>query len=71
MPTIYQTRDGDVLDAICAAHYGSENLADTIIRVLEANPGLADRGAVYPSGLSVILPERVIPVVESAFSLWD
>nr|WP_223667744.1 hypothetical protein [Escherichia fergusonii] len=32
---------------------------------------MADRGAVYPSGLSVILPERVIPVVESVFSLWD
>lgn len=70
MPTIYQTRDGDVLDAICAAHYGS-NLADTIIRGSGGKSGLADRGAVYPSGLSVILPERVIPVVESAFSLWD
>ena len=27
MPTIWITRDGDVLDAICATHYGTENLS--------------------------------------------
>ena len=26
----YQTRDGDVLDAICAVHYGTENLSDSV-----------------------------------------
>ncbi|EPV3668449.1 tail protein X, partial [Enterobacter hormaechei] len=53
MPMTYQTRDGDVLDAICATHYGTENLSYIVTQVLEANPGLADRGAVYPSGLFI------------------
>lgn len=71
MPMIYQTRDGDVLDAICAAHYGSENLSFTVSQVLEFNQGLADRGAVYPAGLSIALPDLAPPVAESSFSLWD
>ncbi|MFZ5270561.1 tail protein X, partial [Enterobacter roggenkampii] len=44
MPTTYQTRDGDVLDAVCALHYGTENLSYIVTQVLEANPGLADAG---------------------------
>ncbi|MEB0865759.1 tail protein X [Citrobacter youngae] len=71
MPTIYQTRDGDVLDAICAVHYGTENLSDSVTQVLEANQGLAEQGAVYPSGLYITLPDLVMPVAESSFSLWD
>ncbi|EHV3802749.1 tail protein X [Salmonella enterica] len=71
MPTIYQTRDGDVLDAICAVHYGTENLSDSVTQVLEANQGLADQGAMYPSGLYITLPDLVTPVAESTFSLWD
>ncbi|HBN5194541.1 TPA: tail protein X [Citrobacter freundii] len=71
MPTIYQTRDGDVLDAICAVHYGTENLSDSVTQVLEANQGLADQGAMYLSGLYITLPDLVTPVAESPFSLWD
>ncbi|AUV44210.1 tail protein X [Citrobacter freundii complex sp. CFNIH9] len=71
MPTIYQTRDGDVLDAICAVHYGTENLSDSVTQVLEANQGLADQGAMYSSGLYITLPDLVTPVAESPFSLWD
>jgi len=71
MLTIYQTRDGDVLDAVCAAHYGTENLSYVVTQVLEANPGLADVGAVYPSGLFITLPDLAPPVEDSAFSLWD
>ncbi|EMN1296332.1 tail protein X [Citrobacter freundii] len=71
MPTIYQTRDGDVLDAICAVHYGTENLSDSVTQVLEANQGLADQGAMYPSGLYITLPDLVTPVAESPYSLWD
>lgn len=71
MPTIYQTRDGDVLDAICALHYGTENLSYSVTQVLEANQGLADYGAVYSSGLLITLPDLVLPVEDSSFSLWD
>jgi phage tail protein X len=71
MPTIYQTRDGDVLDAICATHYGVENLAQTVSSVLEENQGLADLGAIYPAGISITLPDLAPPVAESPFQLWD
>lgn len=71
MPTTYQTHDGDVLDAVCAVYYGTENLSTVITQVLEANPGLADRGAVYPAGLLITLPDLAPPVADSPFSLWD
>ncbi|MEI9729280.1 tail protein X [Enterobacter hormaechei] len=71
MPMTYQTRDGDVLDAICATHYGTENLSYIVTQVLEANPGLADRGAIYPSGLYITLPDLAPPVQASDYSLWD
>jgi phage tail protein X len=42
-----------------------------VTQVLEANQGLAEQGAVYPSGLYITLPDLVMPVAESPFSLWD
>ncbi|MFK3934048.1 tail protein X [Pantoea agglomerans] len=71
MPTIYQTRDGDVLDAICAEHYGTANLSSNVSAVLEANRGLADRDAILPAGVAITLPDLTTPVTDSAFSLWD
>lgn len=71
MPTTWITRDGDVLDAICATHYGTENLAAVLTLVLEANQGLAEKGGVYPAGISIMLPEITQQVSESPYSLWD
>ncbi len=71
MPTTWITRDGDVLDAICATHYGTENLSAVLTLVLEANQGLAEKGAVYPAGIRIVLPEITQQVSESPYSLWD
>ena len=71
MPTIWLTRDGDVLDAICATHYGAENLSASVSCVLEANHGLADMGAVYPAGVRIVLPDKAKQVTESPYNLWD
>lgn len=71
MPTTWITRDGDVLDAICATHYGTENLSAVLTLVLEANQGLADKGAVYPAGIRIVWPEITQQVSESPYSLWD
>ncbi|MDR9824552.1 tail protein X, partial [Vibrio sp. FNV 38] len=38
--------------------------------VLEANPGLAQHGAVLPEGLLIELPD-LEPVQQSRVSLWD
>jgi phage tail protein X len=51
----YRTKDGDVLDAICAKHYA--DLPYRVEDVLAANPGLAAFGPVLPSGLIIDLPK--------------
>lgn len=66
----YRTKDGDVLDAVCATHYG--DLPWRIEDVIAANPGLSALGPVLPSGLLIELP----PVEDTAperptIRLWD
>lgn len=66
----YRTKDGDVLDGVCARHYG--DLPYRIEEVIAANPGLSERGPVLPSGLLISLPE----VAETApalpiLRLWE
>ena len=66
----YRSKEGDVLDAICARHYG--DTPHRVEDVIAANPGLAAFGPVLPSGLIVKLPEvedtaRERPVIR----LWD
>lgn len=68
MATVYKTRDGDVLDAICCEYYGTEQV---VTQVLDANVGLADIGVVYESGIDIILPDIDMPTEEQETSLWD
>ncbi|HHY0435730.1 TPA: tail protein X [Vibrio parahaemolyticus] len=68
MATTYRTRDGDKLDAICWRHYGRENAT---IEVLKANPGLADKGTILPSGIEITLPDLATPFAKESSSLWD
>lgn len=65
----YLTRDGDMLDALCMAHYG--RTAGVVEAVLAANPGLADRGPVLAAGVVVLLPELPAPGPKQGLSLWD
>jgi phage tail protein X len=67
--TIYQTAAGDQLDRICHRYYG--HLVGTVEAVLEANPGLADLGAVYAAGVTVILPDLGEPnATADRVELW-
>lgn len=68
MATVYRTRDGDVLDAICYEHYGT---VVAVVQVLNANAGLADLGPVYESGVDIVLPDVELPKEEPEASLWD
>ena len=67
---VYRTRDGDMVDAICRRYYGIES--GTVEAVLEANPGLADYGAVLPAGILVELPElpQSLKTIDTV-KLWD
>lgn len=71
MATTYTTLDGDMLDQICVHHYGLELASSALIAVLDANAGLADAGAIYSAGLTIVLPEIVAEVKTSEWSLWD
>ncbi len=66
----YRTKDGDVLDQVCAKHYGDApyNIED----VLAANPSLAAHGPVMRSGLLIELPvvEESAPEAPT-IRLWD
>ncbi|EMJ7098648.1 tail protein X [Vibrio owensii] len=64
----YRTKAGDMLDAICYRYYKGRPQATEA--VLEANPGLAQHGAVLPEGLLIELPD-LEPVQQSRVSLWD
>lgn len=69
----YETTAGDVLDAICHRHYGE--IDGAIERVLESNPGLADKGAILPRGLRILLPavpeQNKTPAIKPTVRLWD
>lgn len=64
----YRTRDGDVLDAICYKEYGTEKALST---VLEANPGLAEKGPKYSAGVIITLPDYTAPAEEDEDVLWS
>jgi len=65
----YITSDGDVVDLICSRFYGDES--GFVERVLNANYGLADRGAILPAGIKINLPEISTTPHLLTLSLWD
>lgn len=65
-----RTQQNDTVDALCWRHYG--RTAGVVEAVLDANPGLADKGPVLPSGLLVTLPELLAAAPERQMvNLWD
>ncbi len=68
MATEVIARQGDMVDLICWRHYGYT--AEITEQVIDANPGLADRGPILPHGLAVILPDPVSKPAP-AIQLWD
>ena len=67
----YRTRDGDTVDAIAWRQYGRVDAA-VLRAVLEANPGLADRGAALPPGIDVTLPDiDQAASTRQGVKLWD
>lgn len=58
--TPYLTREGDMVDAIAAARYGTEHRGMTEA-ILAANPGLAGRGPVLPENITILLPDIAPP----------
>ncbi len=68
---VYNTVDGDMVDAICARHYPHVPLDQAVNEVLAANKGLAAMGTVLPEDVTIILPDIVAVEVSSTLQLWD
>lgn len=64
---VITTRDGDVLDALCKTHLGSEQMAPT---VLDLNPGLAALGPIYEAGIAITLPDLEPVPATPRVRLW-
>ncbi len=63
----YTTKQGDMLDQVCADQLGD---VAHLAAVLEANPGLAALGPVYPAGITITLPDLSAPVQTGTIRLW-
>ncbi|MCA6220057.1 tail protein X [Photorhabdus sp. P32] len=59
----------DTVDSLCWRYYGRTQGVTEL--VLEANPGLADFGAILPHGTEVELPEITPSPVMPIIQLWD
>lgn len=70
MTTTYTTREGDSVDYVAWKFYGATT-NQVVETVLEANPGLADRGPILPAGVSITLPEITAPARSLGVKLWD
>ena len=70
MPATYQTKTGDMLDAIVWRYYGRQDngLVET---VLEANRGLADYGPELPAGVTITLPDAPTPTPSNRLQLFS
>lgn len=60
---------GDTIDMICHRYYG--RTSGVTEQVLTANPGLADKGPVLPTGTVVNLPDRAPAAQKKLINLWD
>lgn len=64
-----RTMQGDTVDGICWRFYGrTTGMTET---VLLANPGLAEKGAVIPTGLLIDMPEVTAEPTQPLIQLWD
>ncbi|MDN4572669.1 phage tail protein [Pandoraea cepalis] len=59
----------DTVDAICWRYYGRTQ--GVVEQTLEANPGLADHGAILPHGLLIELPDQPAQAEKKTVQLWD
>lgn len=67
----YVTIDGDMVDAVAYAFFGSRHEGNTEA-VLSANPGLAELGPILPAGVVIKLPRKATaPAAKPYRQLWS
>jgi phage tail protein X len=66
----YRTSEGDTADLIAWKQYGTQ-AGQVVEQLLEANPGLADRGPELPAGLVIELPDIKPATQNAGIRLWE
>lgn len=67
--SVWITSDGETADLVVHRAFGAT--AGLTEALLEANPGLADRGPVLPAGLALTLPAPIPAPTSRPLRLWD
>ena len=62
------TQQNDSVDSLSYRAFGDSSAVEAI---LELNHGLADIGAQFSAGLTVLLPEAAPKAATPALNLWD
>jgi phage tail protein X len=70
MADTYTTREGDTADYIAWKYYGTQG-GQVTEQLLDANPGLAERGPLLPAGLVITLPAIDTTTKVQGVKLWD
>jgi phage tail protein X len=68
--TYYRTKEGDTADLIAWRIYGRQD-AGVVEAILEANPGLADRGPELPEGMRLLIPDAPQRSATASVRLWS
>lgn len=68
--TEYLTSEGDTADFIAWKYYGTQ-AGSVVEQLVDANPGLADRGPVLAAGILLYLPDIESVGVTQGVKLWD
>ena len=63
----YRTRAGDTIDSIGWRYYRRH---DTVVEILNANPGLSDYPDVLPANIIIRLPD-LPPADDTPVRLWQ
>lgn len=66
----YRTKDNEMLDTLCYRFYST--IQQTVEKVLEANPHLADLGSILPANTMIYFPDLTpAPTIYETIKLWD
>lgn len=67
--TTARAHQNDTIDSLCWRHYGiTQGMVEA---VLQANPGLAEQGAMLPQGTQVRMPVATAKPIQPVIQLWD
>lgn len=67
---VYRTVSGDTVDGVLWEKLGRSDDA-VEAEFWRLNPDAADKGPIFPSGVTLVMPERPAEPVIERVSIWD